>query len=216
VPITKNDVLAVLEDPNLTHINFTVGNITVNHQGYRHVYDYIKADDIQVIPGKESVAYYDGRRNTLETQSGNPPLQLPDRVQILHECTHALVDIRGLNVLRLHDEVAAYLAQVTYAQIESPSSPLRALSPVGASPMGKLTFYMLQVVQQYNRHARGGSVIQINDWDLLKLTKAVQAFPDYAHVKASEISVGAGVPVKGNSMRALREALKRGQQGRGQ
>ena len=213
MPITKDDVLNVLDDPKLMNISFTVGNITVNHKGYRNVHDYIKEEDIQVIPGKENVAFYDGRRNTLITQIGNPPLQLPDRVQILHECTHALVDINGLNVLRLTDEVAAYLAQVTYSQIESPSSPLRSLSSVGASPMGKLVFAMLQVVQSYSLHTSKGFGAHINDWDLLKLTKAVHAYPDYVHVKASEISVGAGVPVKNNQMRALRAALNQGQRG---
>lgn len=185
----------------------------MNHQEYRNVSDYIKEDDIQVLPGKENVAFYDGRRNTLITQSGNPPLQLPDRVQILHECTHALIDIRGLKVLRLHDEVTAYLAQVTYAQLESPSLELRSLSAVGASPMGKLVFAMLQVVQKYSLHTSKGFGARIEDWDVVNLTKAVQAFPAYGHIKASEISVGAGVPVKNNQMRALRAALRQGQQG---
>jgi hypothetical protein len=210
MPVTKHDVLEVLADPKLMKMGFTVGTITVNHQGYRNVYDYIQAEDIQVLPGKETVAFYDGRHNTLITQAGTPPLGLSDRVQILHECTHALIDISGLKVLRLHDEVAAYLAQVTYAQIESPSSPPRSLSAVGASPMGKLVFAMLQVVHSYGLHSSKGFGARIEDWDLVTLTKAVQAFPAYGHVKASEISVGAGVPVKNNQMRALRAALTQG------
>jgi len=210
MPITKHNVLEVLADPKLMKMNFTVANITVNHKGYQMVSEYIQAEDIQVLPGKEAVAYYDGRRNALITQAGTPPLGLSDRVQLLHECTHALVDISGMNVLRLQDEVTAYLAQVTYAQLESPSSPLPSLSSAGASPMGKLTFAMLQVVQSYGLHTSKGFGARIEDWDLLKLTKAVHAFPDYAHVKASEISVGAGVPVKNNQMRALRAALTQG------
>jgi len=214
--ITKHDVLNVLGDPKLMTMRFTVGNITVNHQGYRNVSDYINDDDIQVIPGNETVAFYDGQLNTIVTQSGNPPLQLPARAQILHECTHALVDISGLNVLRLHDEIAGYLAQVTYTKIVSPTPFPHSLSSVGASPLGKLVFAMLQVVQKYSLHTNKGLGAHIDEWDLVKLTKAVHAFPVYASVTASEISVGAGVPVNSNQMRALRAALKQGQRGRGQ
>src|SRR5262245_20304372 len=122
MPIEMCEVLRVLTDPNVSKINFSVGAITIDADGYRNVASYIAAKDIKVVPGKEAVAYYDGRLNTIETPGGNPPLDVGDSAQLLHECTHAIVDIDRLDVLVLDNEVAAYLAQLTYMRIATPGT----------------------------------------------------------------------------------------------
>jgi hypothetical protein len=216
MPITKTEVLAVLEDPRLKSMHFSVGDITVNANEYHLVADYIRSGDIRVIPGREPVAYYDGRANTIETQAGNPPLNLADRAQILHECTHAIVDINGWDVLRLEDEVAAFLAQVTYTWIAEPGPIPRAIPPAGTGPRTRLGIAVLQVVEKYGLHTAKGFGARIGEWDVVTLRRAVQALPDYANVKADEKSLKpgtAGVPVKNNQMLALRAAIKRGQGG---
>jgi len=216
MPITKADVLAVLNDPRLNNMHFSVGEITVSADEYRNVADYIKEDDVKVIPGVESVAYYDGHLNTIETQAGNPPLNLADRAQVLHECTHALVDINGLDVFTLNDEVAAYLAQLTYTWISSPGPFPRPIPPANTAPLMRLMNSVAQVVQQYNLHNSKGFGARISELDIVNLRRAVRAFPPYAGVtwtkKRSAQNVG--VPVANNQMRSLRDALKRGQGGR--
>ncbi|MCI0429449.1 MAG: hypothetical protein L0210_02750 [Rhodospirillales bacterium] len=217
MPITKTEVLAVLEDPRLQNMRFSVGEITVSANEYRIVADYIREDDIRVISGKESVAYYDGRLNTIETQAGNPPLNLVDRAQILHECTHAIVDINGWDVLRLNDEAAAYLAQLAYTWISGPWPIPRAIPPAGTTPLNKLGIAVLQIVEKYDLHNAKGFGARIGEWDIVGLRRAIRAVPAYAHVKVDEKSDAgtAGVPVKNTQINALRGAIKRGQQSGG-
>jgi len=217
MPITKADVLAVLNDPRLNSMRFSVGEITVSANEYRNVCEYIKEDDIKVIPGRERVAYYDGRLNTIETQAGNPPLNVADRAQLLHECTHAIVDINGWDVFTLNDEVAAYLAQLTYTWISAPGPFPPPVPPVGAGSLVRLMISVLQVVQQYNLHSSQGFGVRISEFDIASLRRAVRAFPPYARIAWDAKTTNAqdaGVPIKNNQMRSLRAAIKRGQQGR--
>src|SRR5215510_7800206 len=120
MPIDKDEVLRVLRDGDLSKISFSVGAITVDAEGYRNVAAYIEAKDIKVVPGTEALAFYDGHSNTITTSAGNPQLDVGGSAQLLHECTHAIVDIDRLDVLRLDDEVAAYLAQLTYMRLKPP------------------------------------------------------------------------------------------------
>ena len=78
--------------------------------------------DIDVKPGGGSDAAYDSRLNTIFTQNGNPPLNVADRAQLLHECTHAIFDAYGWVTNLREDEVAAYLAQLTFMFIVNPIS----------------------------------------------------------------------------------------------
>src|SRR5262249_18381734 len=163
-------------------MRFSVGEITVSGDEYRDVADYIRDDDIKVIPGNGPVAFYDGHLNTIETQAGNPPLNLGDRAQILHECTHAIVDINGWDVLRLNDEVAAYLAQITYMRISSPGPFPRPIPPPGTGPLMRLMIAVAQVVQRYNLHNGQGFGARIDELDIVGLRRAVRAYPPYAHI----------------------------------
>jgi len=70
MPITKADVLAVLGDPILKRMFFSVGVITVRAEEYNNVAEYIADDDIAVVPGTKSTAFYSGFKNTIETQAG--------------------------------------------------------------------------------------------------------------------------------------------------
>lgn len=218
MPIAKAEVLAVLSDPRLETMHFSVGEITVSADQYRDVADYIREDDIRVIPGREPVAYYDGRLNTLETPAGDPPLNLADRAQVLHECTHAIVDINGLDVFILNDEVAAYLAQLTYMWISSPSPFPRPIPPVGTGPLMRLTISVAQVVQRYNLHNGQGFGARISEPDIVSLRRAVRAIPLYTRIRWADKGNArdAGVPIGNNQMRSLRAAIKRGQRGRTQ
>ncbi|TXL70270.1 hypothetical protein FHP25_35170 [Vineibacter terrae] len=210
MPITRDDVLAVLADPLLSRMNFSIGEIFVNAREYGKVAEYIRDGDIGVIPGKDPVAYYDGRLNTIETQQGNGPLGLADRAQILHECTHAIADINALAVPRLNDEVAGYLAQLTYMHLANPG-PFPA-SAKGAGPLGRLVVAMGEVIQKYSLHQPTGLGVSISDLDIWKLATDVHRMPLYARIKPSDMGnpKSRGVPVKNNQMRALRAALTQG------
>jgi len=208
--IGKAEVLAILRDRVLWDIRFSVGAITVGIEGYRDVYDYIEAGDITVTPGtSRKTAFYDGTNNTIETQATNRLLGIADRAQIVHECTHAIVDINRLDVLRLNDEVAAYIAQLTYMVISHPTPFPSGGSTQGASPLGRLVFAVLKVIEKYSLHTQKGFGARISELDIWRLQRDVQRMPDYAAVTRTEKSAGRGVALKNNDMRSLREALKR-------
>ena len=69
-----------------------------------------------MVSGTSTLATYNGWTDILTTQKGNPPTDIFDRALLLHECTHALVDVftGGLKVTRHTDELASYIAQHVY------------------------------------------------------------------------------------------------------
>lgn len=218
MPITKTDVLDVLNDPRLANMNFSVGPITVNAEEYRNVAAYIEAGDIRVIPGAEPIAYYDGRLNTIETPAGNPPLNLGQRAQLLHECTHAIVDIDRLHVLVLDDEVAAYIAQLTYMWIASPGPFPRPIPPATLGPLMRLMTAVAQIIQRYELHTSKGIGARISELDVAGLRRAVHAVPAYRNIKPAQTNnaQNLGVPASdaNNQIGRLQHAIALGQRGR--
>jgi hypothetical protein len=200
MPIMKDEVLRVLRHPSLSKINFSVGAITVDAEGYRNVAAYVDAEDIKVVPGTEDVAFYDGHRNTITTPAGNPPLEIGRAAQLLHECTHAIVDIDRLDVLRLDDEVAAYLAQLIFMRVAEPGPFPRPLptSPATLGPLMRLMLAMQRVIYRYNLHTSEGFGARISELDIAGLRRVVHGHPEYQHIQWGEKGNAAnlGVPVR--------------------
>jgi hypothetical protein len=215
MPITKADVLAVLSDPILNKINFSVSMIQVNAAAFGIVARYIEAGDIEVVPGtSRRLAIYDRRQNHIETPARNPPLDLTDRAQLLHECVHAISDISGAGSV-LDDEVAGYLAQTVFAQISHPTPAVLGSDAMirAASPMGRMVFAMQETMRNYNLDNARGFGAKISAIDRHRLGEAIRAMPDYAGLTPTTRVAESGVPVvKGNQMQALREALARARQ----
>jgi hypothetical protein len=117
MPLAESDVLDVLDDSVVAGLDFSVGPIRIKGAFYRSIKEHILAGNILVVPGTESLAHYSNQTDILFTQQSNPPPDLDGRAQLLHECTHALVDIfnGGSGVTRHNDELAAYLTQFVYA-----------------------------------------------------------------------------------------------------
>lgn len=175
MPITKEDVLQVLDDPKLHSIRFSVGPIQVNSVEYDKVSDYIESGAIDVVPGKANYSKYIPQKDTLITRQGNPPLDENVRSNLLHECTHAISDINKYDVTRLTDEAAAYIAQLTYALILRPSLPE---PPIGL-PLDNMMRQSMHLVNKYELGSPAGYGAMINQRDVADLARAVYAIPDY-------------------------------------
>ena len=210
MPIGKNEVLRVLRHPSLSKINFSVGAITVDAEGYRNVAAYVEAADIKVVPGTEDIAFYDGRLNTITTPAVNPPLDTGRSAQLLHECTHAIVDIDRLDVLRLDDEVAAYLAQLVFMRVAEPGPFPRPLpiSPATLGPLMRLMTAMQRVIYRYKLHTSEGFGVRISELDIVGLRRVVHAHPEYQHIQWGEKGNAKhlGVPVREDDDRAVKPA----------
>ena len=205
--IGKQDVLDTLNQPEVKRFRFTVGSLTVSPQGYADVCQAVSDGDIDVKPGGGSDAAYDSRLNTIFTQNGNPPLNVADRAQLLHECTHAIFDAYGWVTNLREDEVAAYLAQLTFMFIVNPTPFPHHIGRTGR-PFADLIFGFAAVIEKYRLHepAGFGALIDPLDADALKLL--VVQMPKYAALRPADVSSNAGVPGTHSQIEGLRRALR--------
>jgi len=131
VPLNEGDVLNTLSDGVTLGMNFWVGPVQISGTPYTVIRDHIRAGNILVTPGSSNLAFYDSKTDILTTQTGNSPANLDQRAQLLHECTHALIDLftNGITVTRHIDELASYIVQHVYmmrsnpAWVVSPNNP---------------------------------------------------------------------------------------------
>jgi hypothetical protein len=189
MPITKEDVLRVLDDPRLHSIRFSVGPIQVNSVEYDKVSDYIESDAIGIVPGKGTTSIYYPQKDTLVTREGTAPLNENVRSNLLHECTHIISDINKYDVTRLTDEAAAYIAQIAYLLILVPSLEEPPLGP----PLNNMMRQAMRLVNSYQLGSPGGYGAMIDQGDIADLARAVYAIPDYHDINPEEKLAANGV-----------------------
>ena len=121
--VGESDVLNMLGDTVAQMMNFRVGPVPISGKSYGIIRDHVRAGNILVVPGTSTLASYSGDTDILTTQTGNPPADIFQRALLLHECTHALVDVftGGLKVTRHTGELASYVAQHVYIMRSSPT-----------------------------------------------------------------------------------------------
>ena len=205
--IGKQDVLDTLNQPAVKRFKFTVGSLTVSPQGYADVCQAVSDGDIDVKPGGGSDAAYDSRLNTIFTQNGNPPLNVADRAQLLHECTHAIFDAYGWVANLREDEVAAYLAQLTFMFIVNPGPFPHHLGRTGR-PFADLIFGFAAVIEKYRLHELAGFGALIDPMDTAALKLLVVRMPKYVALGPADVSSNAGVPGTHSQIEGLRRALR--------
>ena len=176
MPITKDDVLEVLDEPALHNIRFSVDPIQVNSVEYDKLYDYLESGAIDVVPTTENYSQYRPEENTLYTRDGNPPLDKQRRSNLLHECTHAISDINRYDITRLTDEVAAYLAQLTYFMMLAQFDVDR---PPAGPALNNMTLVTMQLVDKYSLGRSRGYGAIIDQGDITDLARLIYAIPDY-------------------------------------
>src|SRR5262245_49349362 len=122
MPLNEGDVLNTLADSVTKGMDFWVGQVHISGRSYGIIRDHVKFGNILVVGGTETTAAYDQKTDILTTQVGSPPANLHQRALLLHECTHALVDVftAGSKVTRHVDELASYIAQHVYITRSDP------------------------------------------------------------------------------------------------
>jgi len=123
MPLQESDVLNTLSDSVTLNMNFWVAAVHIDGRSYGIIRDHIRAGNILVVEGNETLAKYDQKTDILKTQIGNSPANLFQRALLLHECTNALIDLftNGTKVTRHTDELASYIAQFVYTIRSSPT-----------------------------------------------------------------------------------------------
>ena len=209
MPATKADILSVLRDPSLSRINFSVGDIIVNPAEFANLVDYFEEDDITVgVYTTAGMAEYRRDLKQLNVDPAvNPPLPVDDRATLVHELVHAMVDVRSVHVKRFDDEVAAYIAQITFMQIKNPGPHVSWFQVPRNRPLTAFVAAVLDVVDHYKLTERAA---RINDFDIFSLSSKLHAVAQYADIPLDlmESNSTNGVPIKGRDMRALRMAMR--------
>ena len=213
MPIGKDDVLAALSDPVLRGFKFSIGQTTVGPDGFREVHGAIASGRIRVATGSDPrIAFYNMRSNTIETPRRNPPLDVGERAQLIHECVHAINDLRFINEATLIEEAASYLAQLIFMARSLPPRTTRRPSHLHPrlGPLMRLMVACDDVIAQYRLAEPEGFGARISARDALFLSVKVRGVPEYARVGLYEKSnTWLGVPDGG--IEDLRWALRAAQ-----
>lgn len=229
LPVTKADVMATLRDPRVKNINFSVNHLVVSADGYQEVSEYIERGLIRVRAGTDrTLAFYDRAANEIITSPSSRPLDDATMANIVHECTHAWADITGIKIRGLAEEVAAYLAEHAFYWMGRPVlatalgpdvGPSHPIPPrAGAAEKQQLTrlahahliFVINQIVVRYNLNTPAGFGVEIRERDIWDLAIVINMTPEYRTIGWNDLSGHAGVPIRGNSLWALGQAIRRG------
>jgi len=167
-----------------------VGPVHVCARNYDKIRTLIEMDDIHVVGGTApNNAFYDYKSNTLTTQNIASPPDLDARALLLHECTHALVDVEKYSVSRLNDELAAYLAQHTFLLM---GNPALKTSPNVAD---WFNFFrdVTALAKKYKLHKPEGRGKRIRDADATVLMTQLNALNLYSGLSPTDMSLANGV-----------------------
>jgi hypothetical protein len=125
--LAKSTVVKVLNDSATSGLNFHVGRVHINGASYGTIRAHVEKDNILVVYGKSAtMAYYNPGTDILQTQAIAGDVDIDGRALLLHESTHALIDIfhEDEGVTRHFGELAAYVAQYAYTLRSDPGYSL--------------------------------------------------------------------------------------------
>lgn len=204
--LTLGDVLDTLNDDVTLCMYFWVGPIYVSGIGYRMVRDNIYDGSIMVVEGDphQTLAFYDSSKDVLTTQAGTSPPDLDQRALLLHECTHALIDVLNVpSVTRHVDELAAYIAQHVYLLR---SNPRWTVAPNNA-PWQNFFQGVFDLIKARRLDTVAGNNIMISVSDLEPLRQQLAALPgvNYGSFARDALSGSNGMKDYGTFQRLARK-----------
>jgi hypothetical protein len=108
---------------------------------------------------------------------------------LVHECVHALVDVRGFKVTTLTNETAAYLAQFTYHLLGDPNF---APAP-GSGAYQKFFQNVDALVKRFKLHTPAGRGARLKWSDYSALSSELNLLSIYTDVKKDDMAQSDGV-----------------------
>lgn len=197
--VTKSDALFVLSDPTLRRLYFKVGPIIVADGQYAAVSDCIENDEIKLgiymgdPRGRDDICSYQADSNIMRFNKGWSRNNLDDRASMIHELTHAFVDLRKIEVRELFNEVAAYLAQLTYVLCNTPNIPDYA-TELTADPVVNMYQEALDTARKYRLNESQGYGAAITGEDINQLAQLINLCPKYTDIRPDQMAQSDGVP----------------------
>lgn len=117
------EIQALLRSAEVTQINFTMRGIVITGTGYRELSDCFSETPIrhrirvtvrEVLVGHRTDAVYRPDNDKILLRTPDVLDTAQGRSHVVHECTHALMDLRGVSTPIRSEEGAAYVAEAWY------------------------------------------------------------------------------------------------------
>ena len=180
MPARKDDVLSVLRNPRMAQIDFHIAHFHVSSAGYELVASAIEDDRISVEVGESTEwAAYGMGSNILYTRRAQI-FGIADQALLVHECTHALLDIKNAwRFTDLSSEAAAYVAQVLFRYLNKADMHVpRDIS----TPYKHMFRYACILVEKYKLHRPEGRGTRLEWDDYRTLRRLIQNIPEYKSI----------------------------------
>lgn len=107
-------VCEILNDPTLTKMmNYSISGITIRSSMMTDVATAIAKGQVKVLAAAKNVASsYNPKTDTFKVEL--PLTTYSDKAAVIHEAIHCAQDMRGVSLLRMDDETAAFVGHGIY------------------------------------------------------------------------------------------------------
>jgi hypothetical protein len=142
--IARDRVLATLREPIDSNLNFGVGRLFIPASQYEWVAKAIEGGYISVREDSNLTgsAVYHWDVNRIDVPAYGGPPNVGQRALIIHECTHAIVDLRKITTRVEETEGLAYVAQALYSNLNG----MTARHIVSADPHDIVSWFSWQLI----------------------------------------------------------------------
>ncbi len=176
---TKQDVIDTLTDPAALRVTMYVKGLWIGAPSFSVLRLKIIDGSVKVEEGSKTNAYYLGKENKIVTQMVSSSLEHA-RALLLHECTHAVMDVYRFKVPAITNEVLCYITQYSYLNNKIPGFNVivdKSLDPTSQNALWD-SFY--KSVWDYARNLQG--YVDITDWQFLSLRNHLRVLNIYQHL----------------------------------
>jgi hypothetical protein len=194
----REDIVALLLEPTVVRINFSLGGLSINGAGFGRVRTAILEGNIKLRVDSAqpdgSGAYYVHIGNRIFVDPSTFAFGIASRVDMralmLHECSHALVDLcRAVATTILTDEAAAYIVQLIYLLDHGQTDLRRWASHNRGNPLANIFHKAIGIIDRFGL-LRGSANLQFSQYNDLRL--AVQRDPFYRRISSSDLTQADG------------------------
>ncbi|NBD96459.1 MAG: hypothetical protein GVY11_08300 [Gammaproteobacteria bacterium] len=199
----RDEIMSLLQEPIVRHIDFCLdGRLPISGEGFALVRDAIRTGRIAIIsdpslPSGVGASYAgEGQSNHIGVQPSLTPHELATSVQmranVLHECSHALVDLmQAHRTTILTDEAAAYIVQLIY-RLGRGQAWLRSWAATHQNTAdGRLFHETIRVIDRYRLLSNTADIPSAGYGDL---RLAINDHPIYSHHTPTALTTADGIP----------------------
>lgn len=192
--VYDSEVIQILSNAAVSRINFSLGGLHINSDGFARIRraiqnGHIKVNGSRTLPEAASASY--GADENVLTIS--PDLNLGTRsgqAVVIHECVHAIVDAaRASSTTVASNEAAAYIAQVIY-RMANGEHRMIGNAAQDRGPGGSIFRAAVEIVNRFGLHYRG-AVLQLADYAHLR--QAIAQHPLYGRSSCTARTAADGI-----------------------